>query len=155
VTPELLPASLEALDELFGFDAICAFLPSDERPFQGALGLLDWRLCGALSRVARSGFFAASPSERLLLPSDGRVPPGRVFVVGLGPAGAVTPEGLEAELGRAAQMLTRAEVASVAVALPALPPALEDRVDQLLEHAFLPGFGGRVGRFARPAATWA
>lgn len=148
---ERLPTSLEALDELFGFDAICAFLTEEERPFGGALGYLDWRLCGALSRVVKSGFFSAAPSERLLLPTDGRVAPGRVFVVGLGRRGALTPAGLEHELAQAAAMLTRAGVESVALAFPALPPALEPLTDELLARAFAPGFTGRVGRFVLPS----
>jgi len=147
VKVERLPTSLEGLDELFGFDAICAFLTEDERPFGGALGHVDWRLCGALSRVVQSGFFAAAPSERLLLPSDGRVPPGRLFVVGLGHAEGVTPVGLEHQLEQAALMLTRAGVESVALAFPALPPGLEGQLEALLDRSFGPGFAGRVGRF--------
>lgn len=145
---ELLQPSLDALDELFGFEAVCAFLTEDERPFGGALGLVDWRLVGALSRVVKSGFFSAAPSERLLMPTDGRLAPDKVFVVGLGRVRAVTPAGLEHELGQARQMLTGAGVASVVLTWPRLPPAVEAVRDELLERAFLRSFSGRVGVFA-------
>jgi Cytosol aminopeptidase family, N-terminal domain len=148
VKREPLSTSLESLDELFGFDAICAFLTEDERPFAGALGYVDWRLCGALSRVVQEGFFSAAPSERLLIPTDGRVPPGQLFVVGLGRTGTLTPGGLEHELGKAARMLTLARVESVAMAFPTLPAPLKELEGELLDRAFGPGFEGRVGLFA-------
>jgi hypothetical protein len=144
---EPIPATLEALDDLFGFEAICAFLTEDERPFSGALGLVDWRLCGALSRVVKSGFFHAAPSERLLLPTDGRVNAGRIFVVGLGPMSAVTVTGLEHELGKAGEMLEGAGVASVALAFSRLPRPVDAVRDEVLARTFLDGFPGRVGVF--------
>lgn len=144
---ERLPVSLEALDELFGFDAVCGLLTEDERPFSGALGYLDWRLCGALSRVVASGFFKGAPGERLLLPTDGRVPPGRVFVVGLGRLATITDMGLEHALGQAAQMLVKAGVESVALSWPVLPAAVVPALEVALERTFLSGFNGRVGVF--------
>lgn len=144
---EPIAASLEALDDLFGFEAICAFLTEDERPFSGALGLVDWRLCGALSRVVKSGFFTAAPSERLLLPTDGRVNAGRIFVVGLGPLRGVTVTRFEHELGKAGEMLEGAGVASVALAFPRLPPAVDAVREEVLARAFVSGFAGRVGVF--------
>lgn len=144
---ERLPASLEALDELFGFDAVCGLLTEDERPFSGALGYLDWRLCGALSRVVTSGFFKGAPGERLLVPTDGRVPPGRVFVVGLGRLATVTDVGLEHALGQAAQMLAKAGVESVALTFPALPAAVAPALEVALERTFRGSFNGRVGVF--------
>jgi hypothetical protein len=145
---ERLTASLEAVDELFGFDAVCAFLTEEERPFSGGLGFLDWRLCGAVSRVVKSGFFEGVPGEKLLLPTDGRVPAGRVFVVGLGKRAAVTAMGLEHALQAAAEMLLKAGVESVALAFPRLAPTLEPARDEALGRAFFgSSFKGRVGLF--------
>jgi hypothetical protein len=144
---ERLAPSLEALDELFGFDAVCSLLTEEDRPFTGALGFLDWRLCGALSRVVTSGFFTCAPGERLLVPTDGRVPPGKVFVVGLGKLSTVTAMGLEHALGQAAQMLGKAGVESVALTLPALPKALGPELEASLERALVGGFKGRIGLF--------
>jgi hypothetical protein len=148
MSPEPLQPSLEALDELFGFEAICAFLTEDERPFGGALGLVDWRLCGAVSRVVKSGFFSAGPSERLLLPTDGRVAPEKIFVVGLGRRGSVTTMRLEHELDKAARMLEGAGVASVALTFAQLPRAVDAVRDELLQRSFVGLFPGRVGLFA-------
>ena len=144
---ERLQSSLEVLDELVAFDAICAFLTEDERPFGGLLGLVDWRLCGALSRVVKSGFFNAAPSERLLLPTDGHIAPGKIFVAGLGRMGAITTMGLEHELKKASQMLEGAGVTSVALAFPRLPPAVDAVRDEVVDRAFVASFRGRVGVF--------
>lgn len=144
---ERLTPSLEALDELFGFDAVCSFLTEDERPFSGALGYLDWRLCGALSRVVQTGFFKALPGERLLLPTDWRIPAHKVFVLGLGRVATVTELGLEHALSSAALMLGKAGVESVALTLPHLPKGLDGGLVTSLERAFLNGFKGRVALF--------
>lgn len=144
---EPLRPSLDVVDELFGFEAVCAFLAEDERPFGGALGLIDWRLCGAISRVVKSGFYSATPSERLLLPTDGRIAPEKIFVVGLGRLGGVTTMGLEHELKKAAQMLAGAGIGSVALAFGQLPRPVDAVRDEVLERAFLASFSGRVGLF--------
>lgn len=45
---------LRRLDELKS-EAIALAFFEDERPLRGAMGLLDWRLCGALSRLILRG----------------------------------------------------------------------------------------------------
>lgn len=145
--PQQLAASLDALDALSGVESLCCFVTEDERPLSGAAGFLDWRLCGELSRVLRSGFFIGRPGERLLLPSSGRVPARRLFLVGLGPAAKVTPLGFEHALAAAATMLTGAQVASVGLAFPSLPPAVQQVRDELFDRAFGPKFAGAVTVF--------
>ena len=65
-------------------DALCLFVGEDDRPLPGSAGYVDWRLCGALSRVLQSGFFVGARGDSLLLPTDGRFPVPRIFVIGLG-----------------------------------------------------------------------
>ncbi len=147
--PELLEPSLEALDALAGYEALCLVVTEDERPLSGAAGLLDWRLCGALSRLLRQGFFNGAPGERLLTPTDGRVPPGKLFAVGVGRTGAVTALGLEHALGQAVEMLKKAQVDSVVLALPRLPGLELATCADVVRRAFFQGFAGaHVGLFA-------
>ena len=61
---------------------------SEERPLLGLAGLMDWRGCGRLSALFRSGFGSASFGEQLLLPCDRRLPVARLVLVGLGPRAA-------------------------------------------------------------------
>lgn len=146
--PQQLTAGLDALDALTGVESLCCFVTEDERPLSGAAGFLDWRLCGELSRILRSGFFAGGPGERLLLPSAGRVPARRLFLVGLGPSAKVTALGFEHALSAAAAMLTGAQVPSVGLAFPTLPPAVQQVREELFDRAFGPHFAGAVAVFS-------
>ena len=110
---DLSLATLDALD----VEALL-LLVGPERPLQGLAGLVDWRLCGAVTRTLRDGLYAGTPDEALLLPTGGRLPAARVVAVGL-PAGA-SPVVLGAALRRAREVLERAGVASFAAALPAV-----------------------------------
>jgi hypothetical protein len=146
--PQQLVPSLAALDALTGLDALCCFVTEDDRPLSGATGYLDWRLCGALSKVLVSGFFVGAVGDRLLMPTEGRVPAQKVFAVGLGPSQLVTPLGLEHALTQAAAMLSKVEVASVALAFAALPPQIAGVCEELVVRAFAPHFEGAVAVFA-------
>ncbi len=109
----------EGLDALAGVDALCLFVAEDDRPLPGTAGYVDWRLCGALSRVLKKGFFTGVKDDWLLLPSDGRLPFPRVFAVGLGRReGPGRGQALGQALASAAQVLTKAKVESVALELP-------------------------------------
>lgn len=58
----------------------------DVRPLRGAAGLLDWRLCGRLSRWLREGRVTGEAGEKTLLRS-GRIEIPAVVIMGLGDAG--------------------------------------------------------------------
>ena len=133
---------LEGIDGLAGVDSLCLFVGNDERPLKGTSGFVDWRLCGGLSRVLIKGFFKGEPDDWLLLPSQGRVPPIRIFVAGLGPTGTLTAQRLGSALAGAARTLTRAKVEAVAFEIPGAG-ALDDQARvTALSHHFLPGFKG-------------
>jgi len=148
VKPQQLTSGLDALDALSGIEAICCFVLEDDRPLSGAPGYLDWRLCGGLSKILSSGFFVGAPGDKLLVPSDTRVPAHRIFAVGLGQSAAVTALGVEHALGQAAAMLTKAQVESVALAFPSLPEAVAAARDELIDRAFAPRFSGAVAVFS-------
>lgn len=80
---EAAELGMPALDEL-DVDSLAVFV-GPERPLQGLAGWVDWRLCGALSRALRDGFYDGGEREALLLPSAGRVGAARVFFFGLPP----------------------------------------------------------------------
>lgn len=146
--PQQLACGLDSLDALTGIEAVCCFVVEDERPLSGAAGFLDWRLCGGLSRILGSGFFVGAPGDKLLLPTDARIPAPKVFAVGLGRSTGVTALGLEHALSQAAAMLSRAKVDSVALAFPVLPRAVAQSRDELVDRAFAPHFSGAVAVFS-------
>ncbi|MDP2272849.1 MAG: M17 family peptidase N-terminal domain-containing protein [Archangium sp.] len=146
--PQQLTSGLDALDAMTGIEAVCCFVVEDERPLSGAAGFLDWRLCGALSKILGSGFFVGAPGDKLLVPTDARVPARKLFAVGLGRSNAVTALGLEHALTQAAAMLSKANVDSVALAFPALPRPVAQSRDELVDRAFAPHFSGAVAVFS-------
>jgi hypothetical protein len=148
VKPQQLVSSLEALDAMTGIEALCCFVVEDERPLSGATGYLDWRLCGGLSKILGSGFFVGAPGDKLLVPTEARVPAKKIFAVGLGRSNAVTALGLEHALTQAAAMLSKAKVDSVALAFPTLPKGVAMSRDELVDRAFAPHFSGAVAVFS-------
>jgi hypothetical protein len=111
---DLSLATLDALD----VDAL-ALLVGPERPLQGLAGLVDWRLCGAVTRCLVGGLYAGEPGQALLLPTDGRLPARRVVALGLpAPLGAAS---FAVAARQACQVLQRAGSADFATALPPLP----------------------------------
>jgi hypothetical protein len=134
---------LDGLDTLSGVDALLLFVGEDERPLLGTAGYVDWRLCGQLSRLLQAGFFTGAAGDSLLLPSDGRLPPGRVFVLGLGRRDTLDARRLATLLGDAARVLTRAGAQSVALEVPGAERLDDAARAEALRREFLPAFAGK------------
>jgi hypothetical protein len=109
---ELGLAAIDALD----VDALAVFV-GPERPLQGFAGFADWRMCGAISRAIRNGFFHGTAEEALLLPSGGRVRPGRIFCFGL-PEVPLQADGFLRAARQACEAVARAGSDSFAITMP-------------------------------------
>ena len=57
---------------------------SDIRPLRGQAGLVDWRLNGFLSKLIVNDRFNGQLGEALLMPSQGRLGPKELMILGLG-----------------------------------------------------------------------
>jgi hypothetical protein len=134
---------LQGLDSLEGVDALCLFVGEDDRPLPGSAGYVDWRLCGALSRVLQSGFFVGARDDSLLLPTDGRFPVPRIFVIGLGRRKGLDASSLGEALANAGQVLARAKVEAVALEIPGTGALDEATRASALSDKFLPAFKGK------------
>ena len=136
-------ANLQGLDSLEGVDALCLFVGEDDRPLPGSAGYVDWRLCGALSRVLQSGFFVGARDDSLLLPTDGRFPVPRIFVIGLGRRKGLDASSLGEALANAGKVLARAKVEAVALEIPGTGALDEATRASALSDKFLPAFNGQ------------
>lgn len=137
--------SLHAVDTLDDLDAVVCLIPEDQRPLQGGNGFVDWRLCGALSRALSDGFFSGAPGEKLLMPSEGRIAPPRVFAVGLGASRIVTTLGLEHAITASLVMLEKVKAEHLAITVPLLPQLDSVAIGGVLARALVAKWkAGRV-----------
>ncbi|MFH1811014.1 MAG: M17 family peptidase N-terminal domain-containing protein [Pseudomonadota bacterium] len=131
--PSLWTPNLDTLDSLDVDDLVLGVF-SDVRPLPGVAGLVDWRMCGTLSRFVREGRLGGAQGERVLIPGAGRVGARRVFLFGLGPrehyARRITE--LAAEIP---QVVRQAGSRRAVLALPGpsrvIGPAMERMVGEL------------------------
>lgn len=134
---------LDSLDDLQDVDALCLFVGEDERPLRGIAGYVDWRLCSGLSRIIKNGFFVGAAQDWLLVPSNGRLPLTRIFVVGLGKKAQLNADGVGKALSVAARTLSRAKVEGVALEIPGAGSIDGSERAKLFAAQFLPEFKGR------------
>lgn len=100
-------------------EALALTFFSDERPLRGAAGLADWRLCGRLSRLLRTGKVTGTPGEVTLVPPAGRrLAFPRIFLFGLGESAGFDESRYRCEVHRIRRVLDRAGIRSYAIQPP-------------------------------------
>src|SRR5262249_732244 len=71
---DFVAPDLRRLEAATQAELVACAIWEDERPMTGLAGLLDWRLAGRLSRLARDGFLAGTLGEVLFVPGRPRLP---------------------------------------------------------------------------------
>ncbi|MDF2691875.1 MAG: hypothetical protein K0S65_258 [Labilithrix sp.] len=112
-----VPRALRHIDEVSAEVVACGIY-RDERPLAGLAGLLDWRLAGRLSRLAKQGFLVGEVGELLALPVRPRLPFDKLLVAGLGPRGAFGDTTFRSVLERTMNALEGLQVKKAIVELP-------------------------------------
>lgn len=113
-------------------EALIVGFYEDVRPLKGIAGQLDWLLCGSLSGLVLTNKMRGTLGEIALLTSRGKVPPQKVFLVGLGPKSDFTLQQLRSAARSAAASVAGAGVRNAAI--ECFQPAgvsLEDGVSAL------------------------
>jgi len=80
------PPTTAQLDRL-RCEALALPLLTDERPLRGALGIVDWRLCGLVSRLVLRGSVSTAPLSTTLVPGRPKLVVDKVFLFGAGGSG--------------------------------------------------------------------
>lgn len=106
---------------------------SDDRPLRGLAGFVDWRTCGSLSRLFRSGFCDGARDEAVLLPGCRTLPARRWVLLGLGEVAGYTADA-ETTARAAARIVKVASGIGPRDVLLAMPGPAADRavVESLL-----------------------
>jgi len=100
-------------------DALVLTFFADERPLRGAAGLVDWRLCGRLSRLIKNGRLDGTANEVTLVPPAGaRLPFPRIFVFGLGSSEGFDESRFKSTVARIRDVLHRAGISRYAIQPP-------------------------------------
>lgn len=111
--------------------ALVLFLHEEETPLPDVRGLVDWRLCGTLSRLVALGRLRGADGETTLMPVGHRLGCERLLVLGLGSRRPLTPDEMVAQARRALRTLAGIRVHSAAIALPGRPGGPADPVAAL------------------------
>jgi hypothetical protein len=112
VTPDL-----RRLDEVSSEVVVCGIW-KDERPFTGLASLLDWRLAGRLSRLAKKSFLVGDVGEVLVIPARPRLPFDKLLACGLGPRASFGDAAFRTILTRILDALTGLSVKKAVIELP-------------------------------------
>jgi hypothetical protein len=104
--------------DLLQSEGIMAPFFSDERPLSGVLGLIDWRLCGFVSRMIQQGIVSGAAGESVLVPLRPRLLVDKLFLFGLGPEQEFDDTRLRAATERMLAVGTRARMRAMALVLP-------------------------------------
>ncbi|OGP90841.1 MAG: hypothetical protein A2157_05155 [Deltaproteobacteria bacterium RBG_16_47_11] len=90
----------------------------DERPLRGSSGWLDWRLNGILSRCLTEKRLIGTWKEATLIPSQGRILPSLILLVGLGKAREYSYLRLRELFPFLLETLKKLDVSKICVSLP-------------------------------------
>ncbi len=106
-------------------EAMALPLFAGDKPLRGALGLVDWRLCGALAEAVKAGRFTGEAGERLLLCGRPKLSFDKLIVYGVGARESFDGEAFSDSLRGLFDALGRARVRSSLVLLPGREAGLE------------------------------
>ncbi len=106
-------------------EVIACSMWSDERPMRGLAGLLDWRLAGRVSKLAREQFAKGEVGDVLCMQGRPRLPYEKVIVVGAGAQAAFDEDAFR---GAMATLLRTLEGLNVQRAVVELPGRANDRI---------------------------
>jgi hypothetical protein len=114
---DFVPATPNSLDQLQTEVIILPFF-ADERPLQGASGILDWRLCGALSRRLMAGYLDGHLGEKGLIATPPKLRAQGLLLVGLGYSSAFDTRIAQQACAVIGETLSDAQISTAALALP-------------------------------------
>jgi hypothetical protein len=111
------PPTTDQLDRL-RCEALALPVMTDERPLRGALGIVDWRLCGLVSRLVIRGAVSTTALETTLVPGRPKLVVDKVFLFGAGPSAELDEQRQRALVEHMLDTAIKAGVRTTALVLP-------------------------------------
>jgi Cytosol aminopeptidase family, N-terminal domain len=108
---------LRRLDEASGEVLACGVY-KDVRPFRGLAGLVDFRLAGRMSRLAKKGFLLGDIGEVVVVPVRPRLPFEKLLAYGMGPFAAFDEAAFRTVLARILDAISGLQAKSAVLELP-------------------------------------
>ncbi|MDA0712752.1 MAG: hypothetical protein O2897_02055 [bacterium] len=112
----ILDINLEILDKL-DTQAIAIGICTNLKPINGILSFLDWRLCGGIAELIKSGEITGKLNESILLSTYGRIKSPCVFIFGWGEKETLVSN-FKANLQHTLDVLQKAQISDCALSLP-------------------------------------
>jgi hypothetical protein len=112
-----VPPDLRKLDALSA-EVACCSIWEDEWPMLGLAGLVDWRLAGRLSHLAKGGFLTGAKDEVVMMPARPGLPFEKLIVLGLGKKSAFEDAVVTRAAKRLLETLEGLQVRKAVVELP-------------------------------------
>ena len=110
-------SDLRRLDAL-KMEALSVPVFEDERPLRGTPGLVDWRMCGLVSRLILRGRLRGTAGETMLIAARPRLTFEKLFLFGVGKRDALDDAVFGAAVERMLATLTLARVRASVLVLP-------------------------------------
>ncbi|MCP4680660.1 MAG: hypothetical protein GY854_35290 [Deltaproteobacteria bacterium] len=108
---------------------LVVFRFAEMRPLRGISSLVDWRLCGHLSRLVIDGFLTGAVEESLLMPLGGRLPQEYLLVLGIGERERFNEEAFHLGMKRMFKTIRGLNRVDIVVALPGRPEGACETTD--------------------------
>lgn len=105
----VLPLDLARWDETARDTLVLPVFKSD-RPLRGAAGLVDWRLCGKLSRLLKAQKATGDAGETMMLPPGKRLRFKRLLWFGLGEAKGYSDDRFKQDMGWITEVVAKANI---------------------------------------------
>jgi hypothetical protein len=138
------PTDMGSLSEL-KTEALCLPFFRDERPMRGPAGLVDFRLCGKVSKLIAGGRMLGELGEAVLMPARPRLSAERLLWIGAGRVNELTEQRYRQLVRDVLVRLSNLRVRAAALSLPGRVRGQIEAVaaiDWLLEEAR--GFSERL-----------
>ena len=99
-------------------DTLVLSVFKDEKPLKGANGLVDWRLCGAISKLVMNKTVTGEFLESTLIVSNDRPRVPKIFIIGLGNSKEFNEEKLKEVSESLADSLKKINIKKVSLTVP-------------------------------------